>query len=84
MTPAQFRLRAQIAANARWSRRDARKHQADAARAAIYARLERQVDPGMVLPPEERAALVESAMHKMSAEMNAAKARKRAARRKAA
>jgi hypothetical protein len=83
MTPQQYRLRAQIAANARWSRRGARQRQSDAARAALFARLERQVDPGRRLPPEKRAALVESALRKMSAEMNAAKARKRAARRAA-
>ena len=83
MTPQQYRLRAQVAANARWSRRGARQHQADAARAALFARLARQVDPGRALPPEERAALVESALRKMSAAMNAARARKRAARRAA-
>lgn len=81
MTPQQYKLRAQVAANARWSRRGARQHQADAARSALYRRLERQVDPEYRLPPEERAALVESALHKLSAEMNAAKARKRAERR---
>lgn len=83
MTPQQYKLRAQIAANARWSRHGARQHQADAARAALFARLERQVDPGRRLLPEERATLVESALRKMSAEMNAAKARKRATRRAA-
>ena len=45
MTPEQRRLRAQIAANARWSRPMARVDQATAARAAIFARLARQVDP---------------------------------------
>ena len=45
MTPEQRRLRAQVAANARWSRPMAREDQADAARSAIYGRLEREVDP---------------------------------------
>jgi hypothetical protein len=50
MTPEQRRLRAQIAANARWSRYMAREDQADAARSAIFARLEREVDPEGRLP----------------------------------
>lgn len=81
MTPEQYRLRAQVAANARWSRRGARERQAHAARAALFVRLEREVDPDRRLSIEERAALVESALHRMSARMNAAKARKRVARR---
>jgi hypothetical protein len=81
MTPEQYKLRAQVAANARWSRPGAREQQAHAARAALFARLEREVDPARRLPPEERAALVESALHRMSAQMNAAKARKRVTRR---
>lgn len=45
MTPEQRRLRARIAANARWSRQMARADQADAARTAMAMRLEREVDP---------------------------------------
>jgi len=45
MIPEQRRLRTQIAANARWSKYMAREDQAYAARAAIFARLEREVDP---------------------------------------
>ena len=77
MTPEQRRLRAQIAANARWSRYMAREDQADAASAAIFARLERQVAPDGTLPPEERAKLVKAAARELSARLNAAKARKR-------
>ena len=77
MTPEQRRLRARIAANARWSRPMARTDQAVAARAAILARLERQVDPAGSLTPEERAALVRSAGRRLGAELNAARARKR-------
>jgi hypothetical protein len=77
MTPEQRRLRAQIAANARWSKFMAREDQADAARAAIFARLERQVDPDGTLPPGERASLVKAAARELSARLNAAKARKR-------
>jgi hypothetical protein len=77
VTPGQRRLRAQIAANARWSKFMAREDQADAARTAIFARLERQVDPEGRLSPDERAVLVRAAARELSARLNAAKARKR-------
>ena len=80
MTPEQRRLRAQIAANARWSRYLAREDQADAARTAIFARLEREVDPNGQLAPSDRAVLVRAAAQRLSAQLNAAKARKTAAR----
>jgi hypothetical protein len=57
----------------------ARADQATAARAAIFARLERQVDPTGLLTPEERTALVQSASRRLGAELNAARARKRLA-----
>ena len=79
MTPEQRRLRAKIAANARWSRPMARADQADAARAAIFSRLERQVDPDDMLPPEERALLVRAAARQLSALLNAARSRKKVA-----
>lgn len=75
MTPEQRRLRAQIAANTRWSQPMARADQAEAARSALYARLEREVDPDGKLSPYERAALVRAAARGMSARMHAAKAR---------
>lgn len=77
MTPEQRRLRAKIAANARWARPMARVDQADAARSAMFTRLERQVDPAGTLPPDERAVLVRAAGRRLSAELNAARARKR-------
>jgi hypothetical protein len=55
----------------------ARTDQAVAARAAILARLERQVDPASSLTPEERSALVRSAGRRLGAELSAARARKR-------
>jgi hypothetical protein len=79
MTPEQRRLRAQIAANARWSRYMAREDQAEAARAAIRTRLEREVDPTGALSPAERAPLVAAAARRLSAKLQAAKARKRSA-----
>jgi len=80
MTPEQRRLRAQIAANARWSKYMAREDQAYLARQAMYDRLAREVDPDGELPPQERAVLVRSAAKYLSARLNAAKARKHAER----
>ena len=76
MTPEQRRLRAQIAANTRWSRPMAREDQAEAARSAFYARLERQVDPQGRLPPDERERRVRAAARAFSARLNSAKAKK--------
>ena len=67
MTPEQRRLRAKIAANARWSQPLARADQADAARTAIITRLEHQVDPTGILPPDQRAVLVQAAARQLSA-----------------
>jgi len=57
----------------------ARDDQAAAARTAILARLERQVDPDGSLIPEKRALLVRAAARQLGAQLNAARARKRAA-----
>lgn len=73
----QRRLRAQIAANARWSKYMACEDQATVAKSAIFARLERQVGPDGTLPSDERARLVRAAAGELSARLNAAKARKR-------
>jgi hypothetical protein len=77
VTPEQRRLRAKIAANAVVTAM-ARADQADAARSAMLARLERQVDPAGILAPDERAVLVRAAARRLAAELNPAKARKRA------
>jgi hypothetical protein len=77
MAPEQRHLRARIAANIRWSKPMTRADQADAARTAIYVRLERQVDPQGRLPPDERDQLVRAAARALSARLAAAKARKR-------
>ncbi len=79
MTPAQGRLCAQIAANTRWSQHAAHVRQSEAARAAMLARFEREVDPDRLLDPRERTKLVRAAARRLSAQLNAAKARKRAA-----
>jgi hypothetical protein len=59
----------------------ARADQADAARSAIIRRLEKQVDPDGQLDVHTRAKLVRAATRRLSAQLNAAKARKRAAAR---
>lgn len=84
MTPEQRHLRAQIAANARWSRYHAREDHSDVMKEVMRARLEREVDPEGKLPPAERAKLMRAAGRRKSAELNAAKARKRAIQRRAA
>jgi hypothetical protein len=80
MTPEQRRLRAQNAANARWSKHMAREDQAYVSRQAIYDRLAREVDPDGKLPPRERTVLIRNAAKRLSARLNAAKARKHALR----
>lgn len=77
MTPEQRRQRAKIAAYVRWSKAMARADQADAARAAIFARLERQVDPHGSLLPNERDRLVQAAARALAARLVAARIRKR-------
>jgi hypothetical protein len=77
VTPEQRRMRAQIAANARWSKPFAREDQAAAARAAILARYEREADPTGTFPPDKLAPLVKAKAREHSARLNAAKARKR-------
>jgi hypothetical protein len=64
-----------MAASAKLS---SRADQADAARSAMLARLERQVDPAGELPPSQRSILVRAAARQLSATLNAARARKRA------
>lgn len=81
MTPEERRLRAQIAANSRWARPMARADQADAARSALWERLAAEIDPDGKLRPDELAPLLKAAARQLSARLNAAKARKRAARR---
>lgn len=70
MTPEQRRLKAQMAANARWSRPTARDEQAEAARAALWRRFEQQVDPDGVLSDEKRRQLAMNAAKAHSAKMN--------------
>lgn len=61
LTPAQRKLRAQIAANARWSREDPIPN-ATRAQRGLLARFEREVDPGGTLSPQERARRTQAAL----------------------
>jgi hypothetical protein len=58
LTPEERITRARLAALIRWSREDGRTG-TQAARDAVLRRDEDEVDPGRVLPPEERAARVQ-------------------------
>ena len=77
MTPEERHQRAKIAAYVRWSKPMARADQSDAARAAIFARLERQVDPLGSLRPYERDELVRAAARALAARLVAARIRMR-------
>jgi hypothetical protein len=79
LTPAQRRLRAQIAAHASWAHTEDRAARTAAARQAAHDRFERQVDPEGVLPPGERARRAESARkaYFLSLALRSAKSRNR-------
>jgi hypothetical protein len=76
LSPKQRRLRAQIAANTRWSKEDPA---ANAARgqAGLQARFEKQVDPDGTLTPAERTRRAEAARkaHMQRLALASAKAR---------
>jgi hypothetical protein len=82
MTPAQLKLRAQVAANARWSRQPAAERRAPALRgqAGLLARFEREVDPEGRLDPAERTRLAEQARKSHMQRLSLASSRARAAR----
>lgn len=62
MSPEERRLRAQVAANTRWSKPGARSRQSETIRSARLRRLEEQVDPDGLLDPAERACLARNAL----------------------
>ena len=66
MTPQERRLRAEIGAHEKWAREPNRPAATAKARRAFLAKLEAEVDPAGILPPEERARRVE---HKRQAHM---------------
>ncbi|GAA4482341.1 hypothetical protein GCM10023094_32080 [Rhodococcus olei] len=81
MTPADRRLRAQLAAHESWSRTPDRAARTAKARRAAEARFERQVDPDGRLSPQERAIRAQHARkaHFARLALKSAQARRRAA-----
>jgi hypothetical protein len=79
LSPSQRSLRAQIAANARWSRED-RTTASDRQRQVILRRFEDQVDPDRKLSAEERDKRARNALaaHMARLAFKSAKARKAA------
>ncbi|MCI2421474.1 hypothetical protein MOQ72_28975 [Saccharopolyspora sp. K220] len=61
MTPEQRALRARIGAHVSWSQTEDRAARTSAARQRFLDRCEREVDPGGVLPMQERAYRAEHA-----------------------
>jgi hypothetical protein len=80
MTDEQRHLRAEAASNVRWAFEADRAAQTQAARDAMMAKWERQVDPQGVLDPEERHRRALHLRKAHLARMGLAAARKRAAR----
>jgi hypothetical protein len=62
LTPDERRLRAQVAANARWAKPGARQRQAEAITGSKLAYFERQIDPDCKLDPVERRRCAENAL----------------------
>ena len=73
MTPTQRRLRAQIAAHARWARVADRTAATEPARRAALGRFEREVDPDGVLSPAERQRRARNAQAEHMARMQYAR-----------
>lgn len=84
LTSEQRRLRAQIAANTRWSRENDRVVQTAKARQALLERFIRQVDPNNELDPTEQLRRAESALRAHMARMALASSKARAGRKEGA
>ena len=61
LTPAERKLRAQLAAHTSWANTEDRTKRTEAGRQALHAKFEHEVDPDGVLDPVERARRAESA-----------------------
>lgn len=61
LSPAERKLRAQIAAHTSWANTDDRKARTANGTAALLSKFEREVDPEGTLDPAERARRAESA-----------------------
>lgn len=80
LTPAQRKLRAQIAANSRWSKEDPAPTAARG-QAGLQARFEREVDPDGTLEPAERVRRAGAARKAHFQRLALASAKARSARR---
>jgi hypothetical protein len=81
LTRAQRKLRAQIAANTRWSREDPAPTAARG-QAGLLARFQREVDPDGTLEPAERARRAEAARKAHMQRLALRSSQARAARRR--
>ena len=81
MTPAEKILRARIGGFALAAQRDPREY-TRAARAALWARFEAEVDPGGILPEKERQRRAEAARSAHMAKIGLKSAQTRAKKRK--
>ncbi len=79
LTPAQRRLRAQLAANTRWSKEDPTAT-ATRGQAGLLARFEREVDPDNELHPVERYRRAQNAHQAHMQRLALASSKARAAR----
>lgn len=61
LSPAERKLRAQIAAHTSWANTDDRRARTANGTAALLSKFEREVDPDGTLDPSERARRAESA-----------------------
>ena len=77
LSPSERSMRAQIAANTRWSKEDPAQ-QVAVLRRGFFQKFLDQVDPNGVLPEAERVRRAESAMraHMLKLSFKAAKARR--------
>lgn len=75
MTPEERKLRAKLAAQARWSRPGARSQQSTVIRDRRLQHYEQQVDPNGELDPEERRACAKSAASEHMTRLRYQKAR---------
>ena len=78
LTPAERKLRGQIAANVSWGNTIDRSARTAPARRAADERFEREVDPDGILPPEVRAKMAQNARraHFQRMALKSAKARR--------
>lgn len=81
MTPAERRLRAQLAANTRWSRETDRKAAGERGQNGLRARFAREIDPVGRLSDDELAKRVENALKAHMQRMQLRSSQARAARR---